>query len=62
MIMSEIDVINQCKTWFTDIVDMAEHLTTGNVAHKRKMISGYAKGCIEFLNEQIDKLENKPLI
>ena len=60
--MTDKQLLEQCKTWFTDIVDMAEHLTTGNVAHKRKMISGYTKGCIEFLNEQIDKLENKPLI
>lgn len=51
--MTDKQLLEQCKAWFSDIMDISGQLTTGNVAHKRSMISGYARGCVEFINEYL---------
>ena len=47
--MSDKELLNLCKEWFEEIVEMCDRLTSGNVSHNRTAIRGYAKNCVEFI-------------
>lgn len=48
------EVLELCKSWFEDIVERSDRLTSGNVAHGRAAIRGVAKNYAEFVNEHLE--------
>ena len=47
------EVLELCKSWFEDIMERSEKLTSGNVAHGRTAIRGVAKNYAEFIDEHL---------
>ena len=47
------EVLELCKTWFKDILERSNRLTSGNVSHDSKAIYGIAKNCIEYIDEHL---------
>lgn len=45
----DIDLKDKLVKYFSTIEDMADELTTGNVAHKKAAIKGVARRAKEFL-------------
>ena len=47
------EVLELCQSWFKDIIERSEKLTSGNVAHGSKAIRGVAKNYAEFVDEHL---------
>ena len=47
------EVLELCKTWFEDIMERSDRLTTGNVAHGSRAIRGVAKNYAEFVDKHL---------
>ena len=47
------EVSELCKTWFEDIMERSDRLTTGNVSHGSRAIHGTAKSYAEFVDEHL---------
>lgn len=47
------EVLELCKSWFEDIMERSERLTSGNVSHGSRAIYGNAKNYVEYINEHI---------
>lgn len=55
MIKTDKEVLKLCLSWFQDIVERSEKLTSGNVAHGSKAIRGVAKNYAEFVAEHLEE-------
>lgn len=53
--MANIDreVLELCKSWFEDIMERSDSLTSGNVSHGSRAIHGVAKNYAEFVAEHL---------
>lgn len=47
------EVLELCKSWFEDIMERSERLTSGNVSHGSRAIYGTAKNCVEYIDEHL---------
>lgn len=48
--MTDRELLELCKTWFSRIMDKCDRLTTGNVSHQKAVIRTTAKECINFID------------
>ncbi len=48
------EVLELCLSWFKDIIERSEKLTSGNVAHGRAAIRGVVKNYAEFVAEHLE--------
>ena len=46
---SNKEVLELCKSWFEDIMERSDRLTSGNVSHGSRAIYGVAKNSIEYI-------------
>ena len=53
MTKTDREVLELCKSWFEDIMERCDRLTSGNVSHCSRAIHGVAKNYAEFVEEQI---------
>lgn len=49
------EVLELCKSWFEDIMERSNRLTSGNVSHGSKAIYGVAKNYAEYVDEHLQK-------
>jgi len=47
------EVLELCKTWFKDILERSNRLTSGNVSHCSKAIYGVVKNYAEYIDEYL---------
>lgn len=47
------EVLELCKSWFEDIAERSDRLTTGNVSHSGRAIHGVAMHYAEYVNEHL---------
>ena len=47
------EVLELCKSWFEDIMERSERLTSGNVSHGSRAIYGTAKNYVEYIDEHL---------
>ena len=47
------EVLELCKSWFEDIMERCDRLTSGNVSHGSRAIHGIAKNYAEFVDEHL---------
>lgn len=47
------EVLELCKSWFEDIMERSNRLTSGNVSHGSKAIHGVAKNYAEYVDEYL---------
>lgn len=47
------EVLELCKSWFEDIMERSNRLTSGNVSHGRRAIHGVAKNYAEYVDEHL---------
>jgi len=47
------EVLELCKSWFEDIMERSNRLTSGNVSHGSKAIYGVAKNYTEYVDEYL---------
>lgn len=47
------EVLELCKSWFEDIMERSNRLTSGNVSHGSKAIYGVAKNYAEYVDEHL---------
>jgi hypothetical protein len=47
------EVLELCKSWFEDIMERSDRLTSGNVSHGSRAIHGVAKNYAEFVDEHL---------
>lgn len=48
--MTDREVLELCKTWFSGIIDKCDRLTSGNVSHQSAVIRTTAKECINYID------------
>lgn len=53
MKQTDKEVLELCKSWFEDIMERSERLTSGNVSHGSRAIYGTAKNYAEFLDKHL---------
>ena len=51
--MSDTELLALCKSWFEEIADRCDGLTSGNISHRVKFLKGLAKNAAELVNEQL---------
>ena len=47
------EVLELCKSWFEDIMERSNRLTSGNVSHGSMAIHGVAKNYAEYVDEHL---------
>ena len=47
------EVLELCKSWFEDIMERSDKLTSGNVSHGSRAIHGVAKNYAEYIDEHL---------
>ena len=47
------EVLELCKSWFEDIAERSDRLTTGNVSHGGRAIHGVAMNYAEYVDEHL---------
>jgi len=47
------EVLELCKSWFEDIMERSDRLTSGNVSHGSRAIHGVAKNYAEYVGEHL---------
>ena len=58
MAKTDREVLELCKSWFEDIMERSDRLTTGNVSHGSRAIHGVAKNYAEFVDKHLqDRLK-----
>jgi hypothetical protein len=53
MTKTDREVLELCKSWFEDIMERCDRLTSGNVSHGSRTIHGIAKNYAEFVDEHL---------
>ena len=53
MAKTDKEVLELCKSWFEDIMERSDRLTTGNVSHGSRAIHGVAKNYAEYVDEHL---------
>lgn len=53
------EVLELCKSWFDDIAERSDRLTTGNVSHSSRAIHGVAINYAEYVNEHLHNSGHK---
>lgn len=54
MAKTDKEVLELCKSWFEDIMERSDRLTSGNVSHCSRAIHGVAKNYAEFIGEHLE--------
>jgi len=49
------EVLELCQSWFKDIMERSEKLTSGNVAHGKAAIHGVANSYVKFIDDHMKK-------
>lgn len=58
MAKTDKEVLELCKSWFEDIMERSDRLTSGNVSHGSRAIHGAAKNYAEFIADHLrEKME-----
>ena len=57
--MTDKKLIEYSIIWFNEIVERLDRMTTGNFAHNKNQIRGFAKNCSEFIKKHEVKEEQK---
>ncbi len=55
MMKTDKEVLELCLSWFKDIMERSEKLTSGNVSHGRAAIRGVAKNYADFVAEHLEE-------
>ena len=55
MTKTDKEVLELCKSWFEDIMERSDRLTSGNVSHGSKAIRGVAKNYAEFVAKHLEE-------
>lgn len=53
--MTDKEVLELCKIWFSVIMEKCDRLTSGNVSHQSAVIRTTAKECINYIDLHLKK-------
>lgn len=55
MKQTDKDILVLCISWFEDIMERCDRLTSGNVSHNSRAIRGFASNCKQFIESHLKK-------